>query len=77
MQAGLVDELVIYMAPHLMGSAARGLMNLALERMDERIALGSRTSAPWARTGASPRGPGTSEWKDERMAKRLLVTGFF
>jgi diaminohydroxyphosphoribosylaminopyrimidine deaminase / 5-amino-6-(5-phosphoribosylamino)uracil reductase len=39
MRAGLVDELVIYMAPHLMGSAARGLMNLALERMDERIAL--------------------------------------
>ncbi|OOG25203.1 riboflavin biosynthesis protein RibD [Thioalkalivibrio denitrificans] len=39
MEAGLVDELVIYMAPHLMGSAARGLMELGLETMDERIAL--------------------------------------
>ena len=36
---GLVDELVIYMAPHLMGSAARGLTDLGLETMDERIAL--------------------------------------
>jgi len=39
MQAGLVDELVIYMAPHLMGNDARGLLNLGIERMDERVAL--------------------------------------
>ncbi len=40
LQAGLVDELVIYMAPHLMGDAARGLFSLpALRRMRERIAL--------------------------------------
>ena len=39
-QAGLVDELVIYMAPHLMGDAARGLFALpALEQMSERIKL--------------------------------------
>lgn len=40
LQAGLVDELVIYMAPHLMGSAARGLFALpGLERMAQRIGL--------------------------------------
>ncbi|WP_051079966.1 bifunctional diaminohydroxyphosphoribosylaminopyrimidine deaminase/5-amino-6-(5-phosphoribosylamino)uracil reductase RibD [Thioalkalivibrio thiocyanodenitrificans] len=39
MEAGLVDELVIYMAPHLMGSTARSLVELGVETMDERIAL--------------------------------------
>jgi diaminohydroxyphosphoribosylaminopyrimidine deaminase / 5-amino-6-(5-phosphoribosylamino)uracil reductase len=39
MREGLVDELVIYMAPHLMGNAARGLLDLNLERMDERMGL--------------------------------------
>ena len=40
LQAGLVDELVIYMAPHLMGDAARGLFALpGLERMAQRIRL--------------------------------------
>jgi diaminohydroxyphosphoribosylaminopyrimidine deaminase/5-amino-6-(5-phosphoribosylamino)uracil reductase len=38
--AGLVDELVIYMAPHLMGDAARGLFHLpGLDRMAQRIRL--------------------------------------
>lgn len=38
--AGLVDELVIYMAPHLMGDAARGLFYLpGLEKMEQRIQL--------------------------------------
>jgi len=38
--AGLVDELIIYMAPHLMGSEARGLFNLpGLDSMAERINL--------------------------------------
>jgi diaminohydroxyphosphoribosylaminopyrimidine deaminase/5-amino-6-(5-phosphoribosylamino)uracil reductase len=38
--AGLVDELVLYLAPHLMGDAARGLFHLpGLERMAERIPL--------------------------------------
>lgn len=36
----LIDELVIYMAPHLMGNAARGLFALpGLQRMAQRIAL--------------------------------------
>jgi diaminohydroxyphosphoribosylaminopyrimidine deaminase/5-amino-6-(5-phosphoribosylamino)uracil reductase len=36
----LVDELVIYMAPHLMGDAARGLFALpGLQHMTQRIAL--------------------------------------
>jgi diaminohydroxyphosphoribosylaminopyrimidine deaminase/5-amino-6-(5-phosphoribosylamino)uracil reductase len=38
--AGLVDELLIYLAPHLMGDAARGLFRLpGLERMEQRIGL--------------------------------------
>ncbi|HAJ91321.1 MAG TPA: bifunctional diaminohydroxyphosphoribosylaminopyrimidine deaminase/5-amino-6-(5-phosphoribosylamino)uracil reductase RibD [Gammaproteobacteria bacterium] len=40
LQAGLIDELVIYMAPHLMGDAARGLFALpGLEQMAQRIKL--------------------------------------
>lgn len=40
LQAGLVDELVIYMAPHLLGDTARGLFTLpGLERMEERREL--------------------------------------
>ena len=40
LQAGLIDELVIYMAPHLMGDAARGLFTLpGLEQMAQRIKL--------------------------------------
>ncbi|MDH3870994.1 MAG: RibD family protein, partial [Gammaproteobacteria bacterium] len=38
--AGLVDELLIYLAPHLMGDTARGLFALpGLERMQDRIGL--------------------------------------
>jgi diaminohydroxyphosphoribosylaminopyrimidine deaminase/5-amino-6-(5-phosphoribosylamino)uracil reductase len=38
--AGLIDELVIYLAPHLMGDAARGLFHLpGVAHMAERIAL--------------------------------------
>jgi len=37
---GLVDEIIIYMAPHIMGDNARGLFHLpGLEQMDDRIAL--------------------------------------
>jgi diaminohydroxyphosphoribosylaminopyrimidine deaminase / 5-amino-6-(5-phosphoribosylamino)uracil reductase len=37
---GWVDELLVYMAPHLMGDAARGLFSLpGLERMAQRIEL--------------------------------------
>ncbi len=40
LQAGLVDELVVYMAPQLMGDAARGLFVLpGLEHMQQRIRL--------------------------------------
>lgn len=38
--AGLVDELVVYLAPCLLGSSARGLADLpALTRLDQRLAL--------------------------------------
>lgn len=40
MAAGLIDELVIYLAPHLMGNNARGLFNLpGMEDMQDRIPL--------------------------------------
>ena len=40
LHAGLVDELVVYMAPHLMGDMARGLFSLpALRHMRQRIDL--------------------------------------
>lgn len=38
-EQGLADELVLYMAPHLMGSAARPLFHLPLTTMAERYAL--------------------------------------
>jgi len=38
--AGLVDELVLYLAPHLMGDASRGLFHLpGVTRMQDRIPL--------------------------------------
>ena len=38
LRAGLIDELVVYMAPHLMGDQARGLFHLpGLDTMQERI----------------------------------------
>jgi diaminohydroxyphosphoribosylaminopyrimidine deaminase / 5-amino-6-(5-phosphoribosylamino)uracil reductase len=38
--AGLLDELILYLAPHLMGDGARGLVTLpGLERMEHRIPL--------------------------------------
>jgi len=40
LNTGLIDELIIYMAPHLMGNQARGLFNLpGLDKMDQRIDL--------------------------------------
>ncbi|HGG59188.1 MAG TPA: bifunctional diaminohydroxyphosphoribosylaminopyrimidine deaminase/5-amino-6-(5-phosphoribosylamino)uracil reductase RibD [Gammaproteobacteria bacterium] len=40
LQAGLVDEIIVYMAPHLMGDAGRGLFHLpGLEAMRDRVAL--------------------------------------
>ncbi len=43
LEAGLVDEIVLYLAPHFMGDAARGLFRLpGLERMQDRIELAVR-----------------------------------
>ena len=40
---GWVDELLVYLAPHLMGDAAHGLFRLpGLERMEQRIGLSIR-----------------------------------
>jgi diaminohydroxyphosphoribosylaminopyrimidine deaminase/5-amino-6-(5-phosphoribosylamino)uracil reductase len=40
LQAGLLDELIVYLAPHLMGDSARGLFYLpGLDKMVDRFAL--------------------------------------
>jgi diaminohydroxyphosphoribosylaminopyrimidine deaminase/5-amino-6-(5-phosphoribosylamino)uracil reductase len=40
LEAGLVDEIIIYMAPHIMGDQARGLFHLpALHTMAQRISM--------------------------------------
>lgn len=40
LENGLVDELVVYVAPHLMGDSARGLFSLpGLSKMKDRISL--------------------------------------
>ncbi len=40
LNAGLIDEVIVYMAPHLMGDAARGLFHLpGLQQMSQRVAL--------------------------------------
>ena len=49
MQAGYVDELVVYLAPHLMGSDARGLMELPIQRMAGRVPLEIRDIRPVGR----------------------------
>ena len=39
-KAGLVDELIIFLAPHLLGNIARGMINLPeLTRLDQRAEL--------------------------------------
>lgn len=40
LEAGVVDELVVYMAPHLLGSGARGMFNIPqLSVMQDRVEL--------------------------------------
>lgn len=40
LQAGLIDELIVYMAPQLLGDMARGMAQLGeLIRLDQRVAL--------------------------------------
>ena len=39
LQAGLLDELIIYMAPTLMGDLARPLLQLPLDSMSDKVAL--------------------------------------
>jgi diaminohydroxyphosphoribosylaminopyrimidine deaminase / 5-amino-6-(5-phosphoribosylamino)uracil reductase len=40
LRAGLIDELIVYLAPHVMGDGARGLFHLpGLERMEQRVGL--------------------------------------
>jgi diaminohydroxyphosphoribosylaminopyrimidine deaminase/5-amino-6-(5-phosphoribosylamino)uracil reductase len=40
LEQGLLDEIIVYQAPHLMGDSARGLFHLpGLEKMNDRITL--------------------------------------
>ena len=39
LQAGLLDELIVYMAPSLLGDKARPLLELPLEHMADKIQL--------------------------------------
>lgn len=39
LQQGLLDELIVYMAPTLMGSSARPLLDLPLDAMADKVAL--------------------------------------
>jgi diaminohydroxyphosphoribosylaminopyrimidine deaminase/5-amino-6-(5-phosphoribosylamino)uracil reductase len=40
LEAGLIDELIVYLAPHLMGNSARGLLHLPeILQMSDRIPL--------------------------------------
>ena len=39
LQQGLLDELIVYMAPTLMGSSARPLLELPLDAMADKVAL--------------------------------------
>jgi len=59
--AGVVDEFVIYLAPHLLGDAGRGMIRLpGIERLDERLALqvrDLRTFGPDLRLIARIEGP--------------------
>jgi diaminohydroxyphosphoribosylaminopyrimidine deaminase/5-amino-6-(5-phosphoribosylamino)uracil reductase len=59
LSAELVDELVLYIAPHLMGDSARGLFHLpGLQQMRDRIALewlDVRQVGDTLRVTASPR----------------------
>lgn len=44
--AGLIDELVVYMAPSLMGSSARPLFELPLAHMSEQVPLRIKSISP-------------------------------
>jgi diaminohydroxyphosphoribosylaminopyrimidine deaminase/5-amino-6-(5-phosphoribosylamino)uracil reductase len=47
LQAGAVDELIVYMAPHLMGHEGQPLLTLpGLKTMNDRLAL-RRRDARW------------------------------
>jgi diaminohydroxyphosphoribosylaminopyrimidine deaminase/5-amino-6-(5-phosphoribosylamino)uracil reductase len=39
LQAGLLDELIVYMAPALLGSRARPLLELPLDNMADKVSL--------------------------------------
>ncbi|SFM41987.1 diaminohydroxyphosphoribosylaminopyrimidine deaminase [Ectothiorhodospira mobilis] len=49
LQAGLMDECVLYLAPHLMGTQARGLFHLPIHDMAGRIPLEIRDVRPVGR----------------------------
>jgi diaminohydroxyphosphoribosylaminopyrimidine deaminase/5-amino-6-(5-phosphoribosylamino)uracil reductase len=79
LQAGLVDELTLYLAPHLMGDRGRGLFGLpGLERMRDRIDLAltdTRMIGPDLRITAVPRAHSGALGPEPRSAQGGLGTG--
>ncbi len=58
LQEKLVDELIVYMAPKLLGSTARPLFTLPFESMERSTqSEDSGCRALWVMTGASPSSP--------------------
>lgn len=72
--AGLVDELVVYLAPHVMGAAARGLFDLpGLDTMQQRIELewiDVRHIGPDLRITARPRPRPTDNPRSPQVVER-------
>ena len=69
---GLVDEYRLFVAPKFLGSSARPLLDCRWRGWPMRRSCGSTTSARWATTGWSPRGPirGTPELAARRRGGR-------
>ncbi len=68
LQAGLVDELILYMAPCLLGSSAQPLLQLPLDSMADKVELSTvdvrRVGSDWRFT-LVPRASHTSHMSEE------------
>jgi diaminohydroxyphosphoribosylaminopyrimidine deaminase/5-amino-6-(5-phosphoribosylamino)uracil reductase len=68
LRQGLLDELIVYMAPTLLGDTAQPLLHLPLERMSEQVRLQvrdmRRVGEDWRLTLAAARNDGSGEEGD-------------
>ena len=73
MQAGLLDELIVYMAPALMGDRARPLLQLPLEAWRSKVpAADGGCAQEWARTGVSPLSRSTRNTREQIMFTGII-----